>query len=117
MAAEAPVFIRPTVRPAPNAAQRFLRHPLALSGGGLVLLLVLLALLALLLGKHAPGQRFADPKMIWPNGTDAVGVPHPPGGGFLMGADTLGRDVWTRLLFGAQISLTVAVCSVLTSTF
>jgi len=38
----------------------------------------------------------------------------PPGGAHLLGTDTLGRDYWTRLLFGARISLLVAGVAVTT---
>jgi peptide/nickel transport system permease protein len=38
-----------------------------------------------------------------------------PGRIFLMGADDTGRDVWTRLLFGSQVSLTVGVVGILIS--
>jgi len=33
--------------------------------------------------------------------------PLPPGGGHLLGTDTLGRDVWARLAYGARTSLFV----------
>ena len=36
----------------------------------------------------------------------------PPGGGHWMGTDQLGRDVWSRLLYGARVSLVVAVSAV-----
>jgi peptide/nickel transport system permease protein len=38
-----------------------------------------------------------------------------PGRIFILGADEAGRDVWTRLLFGSQISLTVGVVGILIS--
>jgi peptide/nickel transport system permease protein len=34
---------------------------------------------------------------------------------FLLGADTLGRDVWTRTLHGTRISLLVAFCAMITA--
>jgi peptide/nickel transport system permease protein len=37
----------------------------------------------------------------------------PPGGEFLMGADNLGRDVWTRFLYGGRISLSVGISACL----
>lgn len=103
--------VNPSTRTAPNALSRFLKNPLAIIGGLILLLLLCLAALAPLLG------RTTDAGLIFANGVDKIGVPHPPGGGFLFGADTLGRDVWTRALFGARISLTVAFCAMLTSTF
>ncbi len=36
----------------------------------------------------------------------------PPGGRHWMGTDQLGRDVWSRLLFGARVSLLVALAAV-----
>ena len=35
-----------------------------------------------------------------------------PGRIFLLGADDTGRDVWTRLLYGAQVSLTVGIVGI-----
>jgi peptide/nickel transport system permease protein len=40
----------------------------------------------------------------------------PPGDGHLLGTDVFGRDVLSRILFGARISLLVGVASVLAST-
>lgn len=102
----------PTAPPrrAAGVLTRFARHPLARIGGALLLLLLLLALAAPQLGKSA------DAGQIFPGGVDKLGVPHAPGAGFLFGADTLGRDVWTRALFGARTSLAVAFCAMLTST-
>ena len=36
----------------------------------------------------------------------------PPGGDFLLGTDTYGRDVLSRILWGARISLVIAVTSI-----
>lgn len=96
---------------APDAAHRFARHPLARLGLFLIAALLLGAVAAPLLSR-APH----DATHIFPNGLDSLGVPHAPGNGFFLGADTLGRDVWTRLLFGARLSLSIALCAMLTST-
>lgn len=101
---------QPSTRVVPNALARFLKNPFARVGGLILLLLLCLAASASVLG------RSVDPGQIFPNGLDKLGVPHPPGDGFLLGADTLGRDVWTRALYGARVSLTVAFCAMLTST-
>jgi len=101
----------PRVASAPNAVNRFARHPLARVG--------LLLLAALLLGAIAAPLLSRSPHLathIFPDGLDSLGVPHAPGNGFPLGADTLGRDVWTRLLFGARLSLSIALCAMLTST-
>ena len=39
----------------------------------------------------------------------------PPGRIFILGADDTGRDVWTRLLFGSQVSLTVGIVGIVIS--
>lgn len=36
---------------------------------------------------------------------------HPPGDGYLLGADSQGRDVLSRVLYGARISLSVGIIS------
>ena len=38
----------------------------------------------------------------------------PPGNGHLLGTDTLGRDVLSRLLYGARVDLKVGVLAVIT---
>lgn len=88
--------------------QRLIRHRLAQVGFAIILLLLLAAVFAPLLSSH-------NPKEILKNGLSAVGEPHPPGDGFLLGADSLGRDVWTRVLYGTRISLRVAFYAMLTS--
>ena len=49
-----------------------------------------------------------------PSDRHLFGVP-APGRIFILGADDTGRDVWTRLLFGSQVSLTVGVVGILIS--
>lgn len=88
--------------------QRLIRHRLAQIGFSLVCLLLLAAVFAPWISVH-------EPKEILQNGLNSVGEPHPPGDGFLLGADSLGRDVWTRVLYGTRISLRVAFYAMLTS--
>ncbi len=84
--------------------RRFRRHRIALLGGVIIILMALVAIFANLL---AP----ADPNFI-----DQVhwqGYPLAPGvAGHLLGTDENGRDLLARLIFGARISLTVAVFAV-----
>jgi ABC-type dipeptide/oligopeptide/nickel transport system permease subunit len=77
--------------------QRFLRDPKACAGGAIVLALVLLALFAPLLAPHA----FDD--------TDLMSAWAVPSAEHWLGADNLGRDIASRLLFGARTSLLVSV--------
>ena len=87
---------------------RLLRHPLARVGIAIIALLLLTAVLAPHLAPH-------DPKEILSNGLSKVGEPHPPGNGFVLGADPLGRDVFSRVIWGARISLPVAFCAMVSS--
>ncbi len=91
-----------------SAVRRLLRRPMAWCG-----LLILATLLFVAL--FAPYLSHVDPTAILPKGINSVGEPHAPGNGFLLGADVLGRDVWTRVLYGARISLTVGFFAMLSS--
>ena len=96
--------------PAPPKPTPLWRHalanPLVLSGAVLVGLLVLLASSAHFIAPHSSDEQF-------PDGLDADGMPAPPSAKFPLGADSLGRDVLSRVLFGSQISLTVGVAAML----
>ena len=86
-----------------------------LAGTGFAILVVfgLLALTAPLLTHlhvlHAPDQQAA-------NGLDADGLPRAAGGNYLLGTDDLGRDVLSRVIYGARVSLSVGVGAMLTAT-
>ena len=43
------------------------------------------------------------------DGLDDFGSPLPPGGKYWLGTDTLGRDLLSRLIYGAQATLIVAI--------
>jgi peptide/nickel transport system permease protein len=76
------------------------RNPRVLIGGGVVVLLVLLALLAPVIAPYDPTE--VDPTQ----GLEAPGLKH------WMGTDDLGRDVLSRVLWGARVSLSVGLISV-----
>src|SRR5262245_5059819 len=72
---------------------------------GLILLLGLIALAAPLLAPYSPNTQL-----------DIVGLKsHPPSAGHPFGTDRFSRDVLSRVLFGARISLSVATLAVLLS--
>jgi oligopeptide transport system permease protein len=85
-----------------DALQRFRRNRLAIAGAALVVLLVLIALGSPLLVHlgiiHDPLKQNVD--FIEAN---------PGQNGYVFGADQLGRDTLSRLLFGSQISLAVGI--------
>jgi peptide/nickel transport system permease protein len=70
---------------------------------------VLVALLAPLvtLGDPAMQRDIVATRFLPPGATDVHGVFH------LLGTDRLGRDIWTRLAYGARISLSVGTVAVL----
>jgi peptide/nickel transport system permease protein len=80
-----------------ETVHRFVRIPSA-SAGALILLVLLLAAVL------APVLTAYDSDAISP--LDAYS---PPSADHLMGTDKFGRDVFTRVLFGGRISLTVGV--------
>lgn len=110
-----------TPRAAPEA--RFRHDPQAVLGTAIVVLFVLVAVFA---GTLTP----LDPYEQYPAGLTAAGMPVPPGTTFtverdgrrrthrfLLGTDNLGRDLYTRLVYGARISLAVGVLAMLTAVF
>jgi len=105
-------FVTGDMRPSsPGPGARFAsilgqlaRRPFALFGLLVIAAIVLGAILAPWLAPFAPeDQRF--------DGLTLEGSPLPPGGDFLLGTDLLGRDLYTRLLFGARTSLIVGIAA------
>ena len=70
-------------------------------GAAMVTLLVLVAVFAPMLAPH-------DPTIVV---APTFGDPGAPSRAFPMGTDELGRDVLSRIIFGARISLTVGVAA------
>jgi peptide/nickel transport system permease protein len=71
------------------------RHPAIAIGGALVLAMLLIALFAPFLGT-------VDPTALAP-----ARRTREPSGAFWFGTDMLGRDVYSRVLYGTRVSLTV----------
>ncbi len=94
--------------PRPNAlnawATFFRRHPSALVGGILLALVVAMAVLAPYLGT-------TDPQEISP-----IRRLRPPNSENWFGTDQLGRDIYSRVLFGTRISLIVGFSVAILST-
>jgi peptide/nickel transport system permease protein len=84
--------------------RKFSRHRLALAGAFVLFVIVLGAV-------FAPFLTHFDPAAIDPHWQ---GTPLAPGQfGHWLGGDEIGRDLYTRLLFGARISLTLATFAVI----
>src|SRR3954453_7840445 len=81
--------------------RRLLRAPLALAGLVVLVVAVLVALLAPVLAPYPPSQTSFSATFL------------PPGAaGHLLGTDSLGRDILSRILYGTRASLVVGVLSV-----
>ncbi|MBO9100549.1 MULTISPECIES: ABC transporter permease [unclassified Rhizobium] len=78
------------------------RQPSALFGLIIVIAVVVMAIAAPLLAPFSPDDQMFD-------GLSLDGAPLPPGGPYLLGTDTLGRDLFSRLLFGARTSLVIGL--------
>jgi peptide/nickel transport system permease protein len=86
-----------------SVAWRLLRgKPLGAIGAIIILVLLVLALFADWIAPYAYDQTLARMK--------------PPGREFWMGTDNLGRDIWSRVVFGARISVTVGFATVVLAT-
>lgn len=79
-----------------RALRTLLRNPLAVIGLGIVIVTVLLAVFAGWLAPHDPQEMFVIDRMS------------APGGSYLFGTDNFGRDLVSRVLYGARTSLRVA---------
>jgi ABC-type dipeptide/oligopeptide/nickel transport system permease subunit len=82
------------------------RHPLGVVGGIILLVVFGSALLADYLAPHEPNKqrlvaRFKPP--VWAQGGSAT---------YLLGTDNVGRDIFSRIIHGSRISLSVGIAAV-----
>lgn len=80
--------------------QRFFKHHLAVTGAVVFLLIVLMAVLA-------PWLAPMDPNRV-----DPVSFQSAPSAAHILGTDDVGRDVLSRLLYAARVSLSVGLGAV-----
>jgi len=73
------------------------RHPTIVIGAGLLGLMVLMAVLAPYLGTVDPQALSPIRRLHWPSAQ------------YWFGTDMLGRDVYSRTIYGARVSLTVGI--------
>ena len=96
-----PKPVSPTWR---NFRDALRRHPTAIFGGLVLLAMILVALLA-------PWLATVDPQAVAP-----VKRLRQPGADFWFGSDMMGRDVYSRVLYGARVSLAIGIAVALLST-
>jgi peptide/nickel transport system permease protein len=82
--------------------RELLRRKLATFGLAVIAVIVVLAVLAPVITPYSPNEQTFD-------GLTLEGAPLPPGGAFLLGTDLLGRDLFSRLIYGARTSLVIGV--------
>lgn len=82
------------------------RNPRVVFGGGVLALIVLVAIFAPAIAPY--GVRQQQPSI----GNEPPGWTDPDGGRHLFGTDALGRDIFSRVLFGARVSLLVGGAAV-----
>ena len=90
----------PEVSPGRRALRRLVRRRGAMVGLAVVVAFILIALLAPYLSPHDPLA------------TSWSAIRKPPGAAYLFGTDELGRDVFSRVIWGARASLLAGLVSV-----
>jgi dipeptide transport system permease protein len=90
-----------TTPPSPTLAllRRLLENPGAVAGLAVMVVLVVLAITAPLVAPHGPAEQFRD-HFLAPPFQMAT---------FPLGTDDLGRDILSRLIYGARLSLLIGI--------
>jgi peptide/nickel transport system permease protein len=101
-APDLPAPPRLSAKPRHGVLQKLARRPLALIGLVVVAIVVLGAIFAPWLTNFDPDQQMFD-------GLTLTGEPLPPNATFWLGTDLLGRDLLTRILYGARTSLVIGL--------
>lgn len=96
-----------------KSLSKLLANRLVASGLSVIVILSVLALSAPLLTRAGWLQ---NPVTQSSKGLDDDGMPKSMGDGSVLGTDNLGRDVLSRVVYGARVSLTVGIASMLTAT-
>jgi len=92
-----------SISPGVDALKRLLKNRMAVIGGSIILIMLILAIFAPFI---AP-KHYSEGDLELNYAT--------PGEGFILGADFMGRDLLSRLIYGTRISLTIAFLGALTS--
>jgi peptide/nickel transport system permease protein len=95
------IAVAPRVRSRRRMLRRLRRRPLAVAGLVVATLCVLVAIFAPLIAPFDPAD------------TNFSSVLQPPSATHLMGTDDLGRDVFSRVVYGARASLAAGVLATL----
>jgi ABC-type dipeptide/oligopeptide/nickel transport system permease subunit len=97
---QGPIRWRRPRSPLAHALLLTLRNPMGAFGVGLLVLLSVVALAAPVLAPYNPLEQHSGQELI------------PPGAPWTLGTDELGRDIFSRIIYGSRISLLVGVVAV-----
>jgi peptide/nickel transport system permease protein len=97
----APLFEVAALSPRALRQRRALAHPGLLAGAALLALIALMALLAPLIAPYDPYAQDLTQRLIPPIWYEKGSLAH------LLGTDNLGRDYFSRVVYGARISLLI----------
>lgn len=98
--AKAPVPVSKRKAKGADLAKALIKNKMSLVGGSIVLIYIILAVLAPLISPYDPYE------------IDLVNKLQPPSSDHIMGTDDKGRDIFSRILYGSQLSLAVGFVSV-----
>ena len=85
-----------------STLRRLLRRKLAFAAMLIILLIAGAALFAPFIAPYNPNEQLM-------NGLSVQGSPLPPSSHYLLGTDLLGRDLLSRLIYGARTSLIIGI--------
>ena len=85
----------------PNWWQRFKLNRLAVVGAGIIAVMIVLAIFGPMISPYT----YADQSLVDANQSPSLA--------HWFGTDTLGRDIYTRVMYGARISLTIGIVAAL----
>lgn len=93
-------------RPGTGLLAQVRRRPLAMVAFAVIVLVILVAALADVIAPHDPYRIYSGKTLALPGSASPTGVP------FILGADESGRDILSRVIYGARVSLWVGLLSV-----
>jgi oligopeptide transport system permease protein len=90
-----------------DAWSRLIHNKAAVAGAIVILFFMAVAIFAPVLAPHNPlelnsGKGFLPPMWVERSATGKAGTPE-----FILGTDSLGRDVLSRVIYGARVSMVV----------
>jgi peptide/nickel transport system permease protein len=93
-------------RPGHGLLAQARRRPLAMVAFAVIAVVILVAALADVIAPHDPYRIYSGKTLALPGAASPTNVP------FILGADESGRDILSRVLYGARVSLWVGLLSV-----